>query len=148
MTTAFFDSSAFVKLLVEEDGSDHAERIWNEADAVVASRLALPEVMSALAAAQRASRLDEASVRAARREWRRFWESTNVVELTESVAADAARLAGRLVLGGADAVHLASALTLQAAQLILVTWDRRLAVAAVSSGVAVTPRDGGGAAFS
>ena len=32
MTTAYFDSSAFVKLLIDEDGSEHAEQIWNEAD--------------------------------------------------------------------------------------------------------------------
>ncbi len=141
MTTACFDSSAFVKLLVEEDGSDHAERIWNEADSVVASRLALPEVSAALAAAHRASRLDDSSLTAARREWSRFWAATDVIELTDSVATDASRLAGRLVLGGADAVHLASALTLQAAGPVLVTWERRLAVAAASAGVAVTPSD-------
>lgn len=147
MTTAFFDSSAFVKLLVEEDGSEHAERIWNEADAVVASRLALPEVSAALAAAHRATRLHELDLRVAQREWRRFWASTDVVELTDAVAADASRLAGRLVLGGADSVHLASALTLRAADPILVTWDRRLAVAAISAGVPVTPSSGELSAF-
>jgi predicted nucleic acid-binding protein len=147
VTTAFFDSSAFVKLLVEEDGSEHAERIWNEADVVVASRLALPEVGAALAAARRAARLDEASLRVARREWRRFWEATDVIELTDAVATDAAALAGRLVLGGADAVHLASVRMLQHAQPVLVTWDRRLAVAALSTGVSVTPPDDDHEAF-
>jgi predicted nucleic acid-binding protein len=147
VTTAFFDSSAFVKLLVEEDGSEHAERIWNEADVVVASRVALPEVGAALAAARRAARLDEASLRVARREWRRFWEATDVIELTDAVATDAAALAGRLVLGGADAVHLASVRMLQHAQPVLVTWDRRLAVAALSAGVSVTPPDDDHEAF-
>lgn len=138
MTTAFFDSSAFVKLLVEEDGSDLAERIWNQADAVVASRLALPEVSAALAGAYRSARLDKDSLIKARREWGRFWESTDVVEVTDPIATDASRLAGQLVLGGADAVHLASALTLRSADLIFVTWDRRLGVAALSAGLAVT----------
>jgi predicted nucleic acid-binding protein len=139
VTTAYFDSSAFVKLLVEEDGSHHVERIWNEADNVVASRLALPEVTATLAAAHRATRLDDSSLRAARREWSRFWSSTDVIELTDSVAADAARLAEHLVLGANDAVHLASALALNAASPVLVTWDRRLATAAITAGVAVTP---------
>jgi len=141
VTTACFDSSAFLKLLVEEDGSSHAERIWNEADNVVASRLALPEVSAALAAAHRATRLDDSSLRAVRREWRRFWASTDVIELTDSIATDASRLAGSLVLGGADAVHLASALTVNATAPVLVTWDRRLATAAAAAGVAVTPSD-------
>jgi predicted nucleic acid-binding protein len=141
VTTACFDSSAFVKLLVEEDGSDHVERIWNEADTVVASRLALPEVSAALAAAHRAGRLDDSSLRAVQREWNGFWAATDVIELTASVAADAVRLAERLVLGGADAVHLASALVLRSAAPVLVTWDRRLAAAATTAGVAVTPSD-------
>jgi predicted nucleic acid-binding protein len=85
--------------------------------------------------------LDDASLGVARRQWSRYWESTDIIELTDSVAADASRLAGRLVLGGADAVHLASALTLQAAVPVLVTWDGRLATAAASAGIAVTPSD-------
>ena len=139
MTTACFDSSAFVKLLVEEDGSELAERIWNDADLVVASRLALPEVSAALAAAHRVARIDDSGARTARREWSRFWAATDVIELTGAIAADASRLASRLVLGGADAVHLASALTFLAMDPVLVTWDRRLAAAAVSAGVAVVP---------
>lgn len=141
MTTACFDSSAFVKLLVDEEGSEHAARIWNEADVVVASRLALPEVSAALAAANRAGRIDDPGLETARREWRRFWAATDVIELTDPVAAEASRLAGQLVLGGADAVHLASALTLRASGPVLVTWDRRLADAATAAGVAVTPAD-------
>jgi len=113
--------------------------MWNEADLVVASRLALPEVSAALASAHRSSRLDDVGLQAARREWRRFWASTDVIELTDAVAVDAARLAGRLVLGGADAVHLACTLTLRSSAPVLVTWDRRLAAAATSAGIAVTP---------
>ncbi len=139
MTTACFDSSAFVKLVIDEDGSEHAERIWNEADAVVASRLALPEVSAALAAAQRAARIDDAGARTAQREWGRFWAATDVIELTAAIAADAAHLANQLVLGGADAVHLASARTLLPMDPILVTWDRRLALAAATAGFAVVP---------
>lgn len=141
MTTACFDSSAFVKLLVDEHGSEHAARIWNDADLVVASRLALPEVSAALAAAHRAGRLDDAGARTARRQWAGFWAATDVVELTERIAADASRLAGRFVLGGADAVHLASALVLRPSDPVLVTWDRRLAAAALAAGLAVVPGD-------
>jgi predicted nucleic acid-binding protein len=141
VTTACFDSSALVKLLVEEPGSDLVERLWNDADVVVASRLALPEVSAALAAAQRAGRIDAAGARRARREWARFWAATAVIELTAAVAADASDLAQRLHLGGADAVHLASARALLPAEVALVTWDRRLGSAALSAGIAVVPGD-------
>lgn len=141
MTITCFDSSAFVKLLVDEPGSELAEQLWNEADAVAASRLALPEVSAALAAARRAARLDGAAERKVRREWSAYWAAIDVVELTTSVAADAAELAGRLLLGGADAVHLASALSLVAADPILVSWDRRLSAAALDAGLPVVPSD-------
>ncbi len=136
-----FDSSAFVKLLVEEPGSDVAARLWDEADVVVASRLAFPEVHAALAAARRAARLDPAADRRARRDWEEFWSATRVVELTAAVAAGAAALARRLVIGGTDAVHLASAMTMADAEPILVAWDVRLRTAALEAGLAVAPDD-------
>lgn len=136
---ACFDSSAFVKLLIDEPGSELAEELWNEADTVTASRLALPEVSAALSAARRAARLDEVSERKARRAWSTYWAAVDVVDLTSAVAADAANLAGRHFLGGADAVHLASARTLSAGDPILVSWDRRLSAVALEAGLSVAP---------
>lgn len=134
-----FDSSAFVKLLVEEDGSDLAARLWDGADVVAASRLAVPEVRAALAAARRAGRLDRSAERRASRDWDEFGSATRVVELTPAVAAAAADLASRLVLGGADAVHLASAMTMIEARPILAAWDVRLRTAALETGLDVAP---------
>lgn len=56
-----------------------------------------------------------------------------------AIAADAADLAARLLLGGAAAVHLASARTLGAADPVLVSWDRRLSAAALEAGLSVAP---------
>ncbi|HEX7463112.1 MAG TPA: hypothetical protein VF317_13165 [Dermatophilaceae bacterium] len=53
VTIGYFDSSAFVKLVVEEEGSDLAAALWDGRDAAVSSRLAYPEVRAALAAAAR-----------------------------------------------------------------------------------------------
>ena len=139
MAVAFFDSSAFVKLLVEDDGSNTAARLWDEPDAAAAGRLARPEVGAALAAAHRGTRLEPRDERRARRAWDEFWDATRVIELTEHLAETAAALAGRLLLGGADAVHLASALTLAEGDLVVATWDRRLWAAAVQAGVRVAP---------
>lgn len=139
MAVVCFDSSAFVKLLVEEAGSDVAARLWDEADVVVASRLAFPEVVAALAAARRGARIDPRSERRARRDWDEFWSATRVVELTRDLAVASATLAGKFVLGGADAVHLASALVLADAEPILVAWDGRLRAAALEAGLVVAP---------
>lgn len=50
MAIVYFDSSAFLKLVVEEDGSELAAALWDGCDAAVSSRLAYPEVRAALAA--------------------------------------------------------------------------------------------------
>lgn len=134
-----FDSSALVKLLVEEPGTEQAERLWDEADAVVASRLVVPEVAAALAAAVRAQRLDKAQLRAVLKTWRLYLPALRLIELTAEVAARAADLAGELTLGGADAVHLSSALALDGGQPVLAAWDRRLWAAAQSAGLRVAP---------
>lgn len=139
MTLAFWDSSAFVKLLVDEAGSEAAERLWNDPSPTAASRLVVPEVSAALAAARRAGRIDAVSERDARRRWGRHLRSVELVELTFDVADRAARLASEHDLSGADAVHLASALSLAASAPIVVSWDRRLSAAALEAGLSVAP---------
>ena len=42
MAIVYFDSSALVKLLVEEDGTGLASQLWDGCDAALSSRLAYP----------------------------------------------------------------------------------------------------------
>ncbi len=140
MTVAYFDSSALVKLVVDEPGSEDASRLWDGADEVFASRVALPEVRAALAAAGRAGHLDGADARAATARWEELARALRRVELTANVEAQAGELAESHALSGFDAVHLASALVVAgAAPLVLATWDRVLASAAASMGLATLP---------
>ena len=139
MTLAFWDSSALVKLLVEEPGSEIAAALWDGSTALVASRLVVPEVSAALAAATRARRIDEARARAARTEWRRYFAALDLLDLTGDLAVRGADLAAAHDLSGADAVHLATALALRETELVAVTWDRRLAAAAQAEGIVVVP---------
>ena len=126
MAIVYFDSSAFVKLVVEEDGSDLAAALWDGCDAAVSSRLAYPEVRAALAAAGRAERLNPADQRRAEAAWEDYWATTRPVELTEPVATHAGRLVGEHALRGADAVHLASLLAVGGAEALFAVWDQRL----------------------
>jgi hypothetical protein len=135
----YFDSSAFVKLVVDEDGSDLAAALWDGCDAAVSSRLAHPEVRAALAAAGRARRLHPADQARAEAAWEDYWSSTRPVELTDVVTTRAGELAGRHALGGADAVHLASLLAVGTADTLLAVWDRRLRAGAREAGVQVAP---------
>ncbi|MBV9379111.1 MAG: type II toxin-antitoxin system VapC family toxin [Streptosporangiaceae bacterium] len=139
MAIVCFDSSALVKLVVEEAGSDLAAELWDGSDAAVASRLAYPEVRAALAASARNHDLDKDGLRAAETAWEEYWAAIRPVELTAAVEQHAGRLAGRHALRGADAVHLASALAIADPELVVAVWDRRLHAGATAAGLRVAP---------
>lgn len=141
MTLAFWDSSALVKLLVEEAGTDTAVTLWDDAARVVASRLSIPEVNAALAAAERCGRIDGPRARAALDEWRRYRDALDIIELSAEIAEQAAGMAMKHPLSGADAVHLAAARALRDRELVLATWDRRLGTAAAAEGISVIGAD-------
>lgn len=141
MTLGFWDSSAFLKLLIDEDGTDTAVRLWDDADGVAASRLAFPEVAAAVEAGRRNHRLTARAAKDVHERWQDLWASVTVVELTAPVARTAAGLAANHPLSGADAVHLASALALTTRSPVVVCWDRRLSAAAIDVGLAVVPSD-------
>lgn len=138
---AYFDASALVRLLVAEAGSEDTAMLWDGADLLVSSRLSHPEVCAALAAAHRAGRIRPDHEAEARTWWQDLSSSLHVVELSDEVSSLAGELAEAHPLGSADAIHLASALVLDSssAQLVLATWDRRLAAGARSEGLAVFP---------
>ena len=139
MAIVYFDASALVKLLVEEPGSDTAAALWDGCDAAVSSRLAYPEVCASLAAAGRNRHLDEHSLASCERQWEDLWAAMWPVEFTPSVERSAGRLAKRHGLRGGDAVHLASALEIGAADVIMAVWDRRLHAGAVAESLSVAP---------
>ena len=139
MALVYFDSSAFVKLVVAEPGSDIAAALWDGCDAALSSRLAYAEVCAALASALRNQDLDPRGHRRALSEWALFWAATRPIELTEQVERHAGELARRHALRGADAVHLASALAIGAHDLVVAVWDRRLHDGVVAADLAVAP---------
>jgi uncharacterized protein len=135
----YFDSSALVKLVVEEMGSDLTAELWDGCDAAVASRLAYPEVRAALAAVRRNHRLADHDLDTAENTSDSYWAAVRPVELTAAVQEHAGRLARVHALGGADAVHLASALAIGDPGLVVAVWDRRLHAAALAAGLLVAP---------
>ena len=139
MALVYFDSSALVKLVVDEAGSDIAAALWNACDVALSSRLAYPEVCAALAAAGRNHDLAESEVVSAASDWELFWASMRPVELSADVAQAPGSLAATHQLRGADAVHLASALALGSTDLTVAVWDKRLHAGAAAVGLAVAP---------
>jgi uncharacterized protein len=135
----YFDSSALVKLLVEEDGSELVAELWDGCDAALTSRLAYPEVRAALAAAHRNHDLDDTSYRTAAHDWESYWAFVRPVELTADVEQRSGELAAEHALRGADAVHLASTLAIGDPTVVMAVWDARLHTAASAAGLGLAP---------
>lgn len=139
---SYFDTSAFVPLLIKETGSDLCRQLWNDADAVVTSRLLFVEAAAALAQGRRLGRLSESEHRVALAVHRRLWAGFDVVEADEAVVLRAAELADQLALRGYDAVHAASAEQIQDDDLVVASGDQKLLVACGELGMATADTAG------
>jgi len=139
VTVAYFDSSALVKLVIDEEGSEDAALLWDGADSVLTSRVAHPEVRAALAAAERGQRLDVEAHLQAKADWEEFRHALRLVEVTAQLEGEAGDLAEQHALSGFDAIHLASALTIAAIPLVVATGDGRLHRAARATGLTTLP---------
>lgn len=131
----YVDTSSLLKLLVDEPGSDRVGLIWDTADVVAAASLIIVEARAALAAAERSGRLRPADHLTAKAELVRLLAELTVVEVTETLVAMAADLADEEGLRGYDAVHLASAVTIDAT--VLSSADTALCDAAGRRGLHV-----------
>jgi predicted nucleic acid-binding protein len=137
---AYFDTSALIKLLVEEEGSEVADELWSRATWRVGSRLVYPEARAALAMARRTGRIEERSHRGAVRDLDAACAAMRLIGIDWQLAVTAGDLAERYALRGYDAVHLATALSIRDAAFVLATWDGDLGRAAVRAGCSVIPR--------
>jgi uncharacterized protein len=137
----YLDTSALVKLFVDEAGSDDLNQRLVGLEAVVLSDLALTEMASALGRRRRDGVLSLAEARRLQREAGDLALSCGRVELTPPIHRHAERLllATGVVepLRTLDALHVALALQAQAAT--LVTFDVRLRRVAASQGLVVVP---------
>lgn len=131
----YVDTSSLLKVLIDEDGSERAELIWDTADALASASLIVVEGRAALAAARRSGRLGTTQHRRARAEFAALVDELTIVEATEELILAAADLAEAEALRGYDAVHLAAALTVEAT--VLTSADANLCGAAERRGLHV-----------
>jgi len=123
---AYFDTSAFLPLVVDEDGSARCRRLWELADQIVVARLVYVEASAALAAAERLRRIsavdhDKALLRVAN-----AWRQCNIRELDAQLAVAAGHIARRFGLRGYDAVHRAAPAELNGDEFAAASGDRSL----------------------
>lgn len=138
---AYFDTSAFIPLVVDEPGSEVAARLWDGADHVVSVRLIYAEARAALAQAQRMGRVTRGQLPRLVADVGSLYSQLDRMEIDEALVRRAGDLAERFGLRGYDAVHLAGAERLNEDQLVLVAGDGSLLEAATDLGVAVARTD-------
>jgi hypothetical protein len=123
----------------DEPGSELAAELWDRAASVVSSQLIYPEARAAAAAAHRRRRITSTTLRRAVDRIDELCTEFDVIGLDPDLAHSAGDLAEAHGLRGYDAVHLATALSVESDSMLLATWDGDLAHAAVAAGCSVSP---------
>lgn len=136
---AYVDTSAFVKLLVPEAGTETVGAVWDHVDDRYASLIGYVELRSAIASAARSRRIDGSTLLAARAEIEDLWASVVAVDVDEPLVRKAGELSDRHGLRASDAIHLASALRIADGPTTFIAFDARLRDAAVAEGFIVLP---------
>jgi len=128
----YFDTSLFVKLFIDEIGSEQAEEIWNVSSTLGSSMVLYVESRAALSAAKRRGRINDANLVKAISILEGLHSQLYVVEVTSKLVKMAAELAEEFSLRGYDSIHLASAIFMRAD--VFASSDESLCVAAQASG--------------
>jgi len=138
----YLDTSALVKLYVEEHGSSEVRHAIAQAERVVTHGIAYVEARAAF----RADATDADALQRWRRDFEADWPKFDVVGAAQTLLHRAGELADLLSLRAYDAVHLAAAEALHqrlgtSHLLVFGAYDKRLALAAQSLGIDVFPSE-------
>ncbi len=134
----YVDTSAFLKLYIEEEGSRVIEREALGTRILTTSALAYVEMRSALARARRGGRLTSANYATSLEAFESRWSTISAVAVDGDIIREAGALADKHGLRGSDAVHLASALLtrhLSGMDIVFSAWDAPLLAAASEEGL-------------
>jgi len=134
----YLDTSALLKLYVEEDDSDIVEKAVYHVTTTATSIITYVETRAALARRRRDGSLTQADYHRVVREFERDWQSYFVIPVTDSLVKSAGKLAEAHGLRGYDALHLASACLFRERSkesVVFGCWDTRLETAARRQGL-------------
>jgi uncharacterized protein len=111
----YLDTSALVKLYIEELGSTAVAKAVERAAAVVTARISYAEARAAFARHARAGGLTPSELRRVVRQFDEEWGQYSLVEVTDAVVRRAGGFAERHKLRGYHAVQLAAAVDVRLA---------------------------------
>ncbi len=128
----FFDSSALVKRYIAEQGGDTVNSLM-DGGRIIVSRLAYPEVLSALNRRRASFDADDDEIAARIQTFKDDWRGFIVFEVNDNALGQLDHVIEKHRLRGADAVHLSTALWIKsslASDMVFVASDRELLEAA------------------
>jgi hypothetical protein len=131
----FFDSSAFVKRYVREEGTDIVLSWCDQATELCLSGIALPEIVSAFCRLLREDRVSPVQYRHLKTMLMADISDAAICDLTPEVIRQSIISLENNVLRGMDAIHLGSALALNVD--LFVSADARQCDAATQAGLRV-----------
>lgn len=129
----YFDSSAFAKRFVDEDGSDAVEALCAEASELALSILSVPEIISALNRRQREGDLSPEKYQMAKCNLAVEVADTTIVNILPEVITDTISILENNPVRAMDALHIACALRCHAE--LFVTSDANQLKAARNTGL-------------
>lgn len=109
----YFDTSALIKLFILEKGSENAQRLFHDHFPPATAVIAHAEIYSGVNRRKREGHLSSQQYTRLSRRFEEHWATYIRIELTEEVLAGAKELLERYPLRAFDAIHLASAISLQ-----------------------------------
>ncbi len=132
---SYFDTSAFVKLFINEHGSDNVRAYWDESKVVCGSQIVVLETVSALSRARQMKRITAEQFNRSIANLRDLEDEIYSLSIDAELISMACDFATNEGLRAYDALHLASAVSTSAD--VFVCADLKLCAAAVSKGLAV-----------
>ena len=138
----YLDTSALVKLYIEEDGSDVVNNLKNKADILSTSGIAYAETLSAFVRCQDEKVLSKNNYDKCITSLKSDWEMYVVIEVSEKVVQIAGELIENHRIRSFDSIHLACAIVLRKEvdqSIDFMCWDNRLSKAAKKEGFKTWP---------
>ena len=129
----FCDTSALLKLFVDEIGSDSMAKARSDSEAIAVCRISWAESMAAFAQRSRVKGANQAGLAQAKSLFENTWSNFVISEVTQPLVEKAGMYAEAFALRGYDNVQLAAAHNLHEQFVLPLTFacfDRRLSQAA------------------
>ncbi|MBF5051962.1 type II toxin-antitoxin system VapC family toxin [Alloalcanivorax venustensis] len=136
----YLDTSAFLKLYLDEDGGDRTREAIDKAGVICTHLITYVEMRAALARAHRMQRITDAELIQYQEQFERDWITVRTVNIDIPMVRRAGELAARHGLRGYDSVHLAGADRVRSIKpirkpMIFAAFDKKLLAAAQELGL-------------